>query len=68
MLGTIRTPVLVLHGSQTGRFFATSAQYVVENAPHARGHTIPGAGHAGPLTNPDEVAQQLLEFFDQAFA
>lgn len=67
ILSAISAPVLVLQGSETGPFFAMSAQHLVDNLPDARGHTIAGAGHAGPLTHPGEVAEDLIGFFDAAF-
>ncbi len=67
ILGAISAPVLVLQGSETSPFFATSAQHIVDTVGDARGHTISGAGHAGPLTHPETVARVLGEFFDQAF-
>ena len=39
---------------------------MVDNVSDARRHTISGAGHAGPLTHPGMVAQQILNFFDAA--
>ena len=56
----------MLHGSETGPFFAMSAQHVVDNVSIARGHAISGVGHAGPLTHPGVVAEELRRFFDAA--
>lgn len=67
VLGAISTPVLVLHGSQTWPFFAMSAEHVVAHVPDARACAISGAGHAGPLTHPNVVAQELLGFLGAAF-
>ena len=64
MLSAISAPVLVLHGSETKHFFAMSAQHVVDHVSDARSHTISGAGHAGPLTHPDLLAEELRGFFD----
>ena len=64
MLSAISAPVLVLHGSETEPFFAMSAQHVVDNVSDARSHIISGAGHAGPLTHPDGLAEELQGFFD----
>lgn len=66
MLGAISVPVLVLKGSDTRPFFATSARFVADHAPNARVHEIPGAGHAAPLTHSEEFAEALTEFFQSA--
>lgn len=63
VLGAISAPVLVLHGSDTKRLFAASARAVTDRVPNARGQEIPGAGHAGPLTHPEAIAEALTEFF-----
>ena len=66
VLGAISAPVLVLHGSDTKRLFAASARAVTDRVPNARGQEIPGAGHAGPLTHPEAIAEALTEFFASA--
>jgi pimeloyl-ACP methyl ester carboxylesterase len=63
VLGAIPVPVVVLKGSDTKPLFAASAQYVVDHVPNAQVHEIPGAGHAGPLTHPEALAEALLEVF-----
>jgi pimeloyl-ACP methyl ester carboxylesterase len=63
VLGAISAPVLVLHGSDTKRLFAASARAVTDRVPNARRQEIPGAGHAGPLTHPEAIAEALTEFF-----
>lgn len=67
VLGTISAPVLVLVGSDTKPFFTTSAQHVVLHVPNALVREIPGAGHAAPLTHPQELAGALIEFFSHAW-
>ena len=66
VLGTISAPMLVIQGSETKPFFATSAQHVVDHVPTAQLRTIPGAGHAAPLTHPAALAEALAEFFSPA--
>jgi pimeloyl-ACP methyl ester carboxylesterase len=66
VLGAISAPVIVLHGSNTKPFFATSARYVADHVPDARIQEIPGAGHAAPLTHPVALAEALIEFFAPA--
>jgi pimeloyl-ACP methyl ester carboxylesterase len=66
VLGAIQAPVLVLHGSDTTSFFATSAQHVADHVPNAQMREIPGAGHAAPLTHPRLLAEAITEFFAPA--
>ena len=64
VLGAITSPVLVLHGSETTSLFTRGAGHVVAQVAGARRRAIPGAGHAGPLTHPIEVADELRVFFN----
>jgi pimeloyl-ACP methyl ester carboxylesterase len=66
VLGTISAPVLLLHGTDSRRFFATSAWHVADHVPNATVREIPGAGHAAPLTHPEAIAEALTEFFSSA--
>ena len=63
VLGAISTPVLVLHGADTKPFWIRSARHVADHVPNVRMQTIPGAGHAAPLTHPEALAEVLTEFF-----
>jgi pimeloyl-ACP methyl ester carboxylesterase len=63
LLGAIRAPVLVLHGSDTKRFLAVGARHVADHVPNARLREIAGAGHAAPLTHPEALAEAITEFF-----
>jgi pimeloyl-ACP methyl ester carboxylesterase len=63
VLGAIQVRVLVLHGSETKPFMATSVRHVADHVPNARTHEIPGAGHAAPLTHPEALAEALTDFF-----
>lgn len=63
MLGELSVPVLVVMGANTRPFFVTSARFVVDHAPKANLHEIPGAGHAAALTHPEALAQAITEFF-----
>jgi pimeloyl-ACP methyl ester carboxylesterase len=66
VLGAISAPVMVLHGSDTKPFFATSARHVADHVPNGRVQEIRGAGHAAPLTHPEALAEALTEFFSPA--
>ena len=63
VLGAISSPLLVLLGSETKPLFSKGASHVVASVAGARARVIPGAGHAGPLTHPLEVASELTGFF-----
>lgn len=67
VLRSISAPVLVLVGSNTKPFFTRSAQHVILHVPNAHVREIPGAGHAAPLTHPQELAGALIEFFSQSW-
>ncbi len=63
LLGAISVPVLVLHGPNTKPLFAASAVAVTDRVRNGMMQEIPGAGHAGPLTHPEALAEALTEFF-----
>jgi len=63
MLGELSVPVLVVMGASTPPFFADSARFVVDHAPRANLHEIPGAGHAAALTHPEALADAMTRFF-----
>lgn len=62
MLGMIAVPVLVVQGADTRPFFAESTRFVVDHAPKADLHEIPGAGHAAALTHPTALAEAIRRF------
>ena len=66
VLGAIVAPLLLLHGSESRPFFATSARHVAGHVASATVREIPGAGHAAVLTHPEELAEALIEFFSPA--
>jgi pimeloyl-ACP methyl ester carboxylesterase len=66
VLGAIQAPVLVLHGSDTTPFMASSVRHVADHVANARVQEIPGAGHASPLTHPAALAEALTDFFSPA--
>jgi pimeloyl-ACP methyl ester carboxylesterase len=66
VLGAIQAPVLILHGSDSSPFIATSARHVTAHVPRAHMQEIPGAGHATPLTRPEALARALAEWFSSA--
>ncbi|WP_336921933.1 alpha/beta fold hydrolase [Aquipuribacter sp. SD81] len=68
VLSRIDAPVTVLHGSGTRPLFTASAQHVLDHLPQGRRHVVPGAGHAGPLTHPADLADELRRLFEDTSA
>lgn len=66
VLRAISAPVLVLVGSDTKPLFAKSARTVTDRVPDARMREMAGAGHAAPLTHPEELAAALTKFFSSS--
>ena len=64
VLGAITHPVLVLEGDRTIPLFTRSARHVLSQVADARSATVTGAGHAGPVTHPEAVADELRRFLD----
>ena len=56
-------PVLVLTGARSRIQFKDAAHHLTERLDDARVLEVPGAGHIGPLTAPEAVAQELVRFF-----
>ena len=63
VLSAISARVLVVHGEATKPFWVRSTRHVADHVPGARVRVIPTAGHAGPLTHPEALAEILAEFF-----
>ncbi|MDH5018906.1 alpha/beta fold hydrolase [Halobacterium rubrum] len=60
--GEVSVPTLVLTGDGPDSFNHDSAATLVEEIPDARRETIPGAGHAGNIDNPEAFDEALREF------
>jgi len=63
-LPALQTPLLALAGDRDPRY-AEAAERMRALAPHGRARTIPAAGHAAHLEQPDAFAAALLEFLDE---
>jgi pimeloyl-ACP methyl ester carboxylesterase len=66
VLDGIEVPVLLLGGTASRRWFADSVRHVARHLPEARVARITGAGHFGPHTHPETVAEELIRFFAAA--
>jgi pimeloyl-ACP methyl ester carboxylesterase len=58
----VRVPTLVLTGDGPDSFNHDSANTLVDEIPAARRETIPDAGHAGNIDNPEAFDKALREF------
>ena len=63
MLEKLSMPVLALQGERTRSEFKNAASKLAERLEDARVAEIDGAGHLGPLTAPEAVARELVDFF-----
>jgi pimeloyl-ACP methyl ester carboxylesterase len=62
VLGAISAAVLVLYGSQAKSNERIAARHVAAHVPDGRTQQLAGAGHAVPLTHPQELAAALTAF------
>jgi pimeloyl-ACP methyl ester carboxylesterase len=62
-LADIRVPLALLQGSRSGDHFKEAIRLVHEHVPHSRVIEIEGAGHLGPITHPNAVADELTNLF-----
>jgi pimeloyl-ACP methyl ester carboxylesterase len=62
-LARIRVPLALFQGSRTGDHFRQADRLVQEHVPHSRVIEVEGAGHLGPMTHPNAVADELVNFF-----
>jgi 2-succinyl-6-hydroxy-2,4-cyclohexadiene-1-carboxylate synthase len=63
-LEEIDCPVLALAG-ELDDTYADAAFRIAERVKHGRARLVPGAGHAPQLERPAQVAELLLDFFDE---
>ena len=62
-LATISAPVLLLEGDRPAQaWFPRMNQHVTKHVPNCAIHTIPGAGHVGPVVSPEPTAAELRRF------
>jgi len=66
VLGSIDVPVLLLQGTASRRWFADSVRHVARHLSDAHVAEITGAGHFGPHTHPEAVAEELIPFLATA--
>ena len=62
VLAQVRTPTLVLHGTQDGRVPLSTAHYLAEHLPDARLHLFEGVGHLPIFTATAEFCDVVRRF------
>lgn len=64
-LARITAPVLLLHGTQSEPhpWITDGVRHVADHVPDVQVREITGAGHIGPVVQPESVATQLSRFF-----
>lgn len=65
-LDAVSVPVLLLHGTRSHPMNRELVRFVANHLPQREVRAIPGAGHYGPMTHPEPVARELVEFFQGA--
>jgi pimeloyl-ACP methyl ester carboxylesterase len=63
ILAAIPASVLILQGSDSKPFLSHNVRHVADHVLNAEIQQIHGAGHAGNLTHPEELAKILAGFF-----
>ena len=67
-LARLTVPVLLLHGtrSEPHPWITDGVRHVADHVPDVQVREITGAGHIGPVLEPEAVATQLAQFFTAA--
>ena len=64
-LAKLTVPTLIVHGEQDPFYQTELMQYLQTLIPNSQLHIIKGAGHLPAMTQPDEVARLINDFFRQ---
>jgi pimeloyl-ACP methyl ester carboxylesterase len=64
-LKQLTIPVLLLEGARSGQHFRDAVRRLSEVLGHGRVVEITDAGHMGPVTHAQDVAQELVSFFTE---
>ncbi|MGH8700320.1 MAG: alpha/beta fold hydrolase, partial [Burkholderiales bacterium] len=64
-LGSIRQPVLVMHGDRDSLAPLAAGEYLSRRLVNARFLVLRGAAHAPFLSQPEETSAAVREFFDE---
>ena len=63
MLDMLTMPALLMQGTRSADHFKDAVRHLAEVLPRARVVNFEGAGHVGPVTHPQAVADELISFF-----
>ena len=66
VLARVAVPVLLLHGSGSHPWLRDGVEHVAAHVADPRVREIDGAGHFGPYTHPDAVADEVTRFLTAA--
>ena len=61
----IQMPTLILHGDQDALVPCSDSEYMASQIPISHLHVIKGAGHVPTMTRPDEVANEINQYFSK---
>lgn len=64
-LAEIEMPTLILHGDCDALVPLSDSKYVASQLPNNHLHVIKGAGHVPTMTCPDEVANEINQYFSR---
>jgi len=67
-LPILTMPTLVIHGAQDAIVPLACAEHLAAQMPSATLHTLPGAGHALPLTHGKKLAALIVPFVKELTA
>jgi pimeloyl-ACP methyl ester carboxylesterase len=67
-LAKITVPVLLMHGTRSNPhpWFINGVHHVAQHVTEPYVRQIPGAGHLGPILEPEPVANEIRQFFTTA--
>jgi pimeloyl-ACP methyl ester carboxylesterase len=63
-LDEIDVPVLLLHGSDSHRFYTDVVAHVSSRLPHADVQEVAECGHFSPWFTPEPIADRIVQFFE----
>ncbi len=63
-LGRLEVPVLLMEGAKSPEYIAAIDAGLAARIPGARRVVIPGAGHMLPVTDPEDVVEEIRRFLD----
>lgn len=68
LLSRLTMPILLMNGALTRTPARRVTELLARHVPHAQRCTLEGAGHLGPITHADTVAQWMAMYLDPSLA